>query len=54
MLIHFVLGLYSVSAPSTELNCKCVLHRPRFGLFLELQLHQPLPAGVGEQASRRA
>ena len=38
MLIHFVLGLYSVSAPSTEPNCKCVLHRPRFGLFLELQL----------------
>ena len=25
MLIHFVLGLYSVSAPSTELNCKCGL-----------------------------
>ena len=38
MLIHFVLGLYSVSAPSTELNCEWSLHRPRFGLFLRLQL----------------
>ena len=36
MLIRFVLGLCSVSATSTELELKCVLHRPRLGLFLEL------------------
>ena len=38
MLIHFVLGLYIVSASSTELTLSVCYTALVFGLFLEVQL----------------